>query len=347
MKKYVNNYRRMVFFIFLLIFIGVLLGSHILNNFKADNKFESNDENYFDPFYLGWKSVKQINIDSKQFSITQNNYSILLSIVDSNLKNQTLLDGSDIIFMNDLGVSEILDYKIEYFHKQSGNLIAKVNLPSQHNSSNTDIYMYYNNPNIDSSKDILIERDPQSFKDSDYLKVYHISDSNDSNEELDQYMVLVDGGRPIGNYTNSTVSYYWTVAQSFKPRKLILTRLEIFISKNDIQPTIYPLKISLRNKIDGEDIRSTSINTENISDFPKGVYLEFDFDDLKINVGDTYYIVCKTESYAGNMYFWGANSKNLYQDGQVLYSINDGENWDSNPQIENVDMCFRTFGKDD
>ncbi len=166
-------------------------------------------------------------------------------------------------------------------------------------------------------------------------------------DELDQYMIELNIGFPIGNYRNESEPYYnWTIAQSFKPSKMILTRIQLFLARNTTPPTIYPLIIAIRENLLGDNLKFISINPGDITEYPDGSWIECDFDDFLINVGETYYIVCYTTNETDNAYIWGANSKNGYANGQAYYSLDDGQTWSNDPPMDLVDMCFMTFGRD-
>lgn len=331
--------------IILIITISSISGLFVVNNFLPQNRIEAKNLQSFDPLSEGWKSYEIITIDHTRLNGNQSNFPILISIIDSNLQDKTQVYGEDIIFMNNLGISEKLYHEIEYFNRPTGDLIVWINVPFISGVEDTNLYMYYNNPDIKGQQKNFGQNEFDNIWDSKYLAFYHIADTNEYEGSLDQYMILFDGGLPIGRYTNDSVSYYWIVTQSFKPNKPILTRIQLLLGKNIIQQTEYPLTISLRKNLNGSNLKSIKINPGEISNFPLLTYFEFDFDDFEVNVGETYYIVCQTEDFPGNIYFWGANSKNLYNSGQVFFSIDNGKTWSNITPIDGIDLCFRTFGK--
>ena len=97
-------------------------------------------------------------------------------------------------------------------------------------------------------------------------------------------------------------------------------------------------------------------------------WIEFDFNDIMVEVGNTYYIVSYTENITDNFYAWGANNDTeSYPFGSAWISIDDGETWTNESEAEEEnqkiikfdqfliesldnettwDMCFKTYGID-
>jgi len=134
------------------------------------------------------------------------------------------------------------------------------------------------------------------------------------------------------------------VAQSFKPKTDILTKIAVPIFSRWHDPVF----LYVKNNLSDEENLATyyiSIPPTNI-DLTKGVHnwSLFDFPDIAVNKNETYYFICKTDfSFKGGQRnLWASNSKNVYSDGNLFYSIDSGKNWHS---CENEDFCFVTFGK--
>ncbi len=101
----------------------------------------------FDPFEGGWKYRKKITIDHTQVAGDLTNFPVLVSTIDSDLRDKAQDDGDDILFMNTSGVATRLYHEIEYFDGSSGELIAWVNVTNLSSSEDTIFYMYYGNSN--------------------------------------------------------------------------------------------------------------------------------------------------------------------------------------------------------
>jgi hypothetical protein len=186
-------------------------------------------------------------------------------------------------------------------------------------------------------------------------------------DELDQYQDVMteNAAIPIGNLAIGDPPIYIQVAQSFIPTKNIITRVELYIGKNST--AVSPLDISIRKELTEDDLTVTSVNP---GDVPTEDYdwVEIDIEDLKINSGETYYIIGITENITDNYYAWGANNiSESYPNGCAWFSIDEGGNWTNESNSQNIqnsesfsyktatndfqenatwDMCFKTYGRD-
>ena len=182
-------------------------------------------------------------------------------------------------------------------------------------------------------------------------------------DELDQEQPDQTEGYaiPVGAIPLPDYDLNIQVAQSFIPTKEILTRVELFVGKNST--TSHPYILAIREELTEENIVETSQNpeefvTENYS------WLEFDFEDIMVTSGQTYYIVCYTENVTDNWYAWaGSNDSESYPNGCAWISIDDGDTWSNDSlsdesnvmkkqtgvapigdEDNNSDMCFKTYG---
>lgn len=186
-------------------------------------------------------------------------------------------------------------------------------------------------------------------------------------DDLDQYQdVMTEAAIPVGNFPiPENPSIYIQAAQSFIPTKEIITRVELYIGKNSSE--VLPLDVSIRKELTEEDLTVASIDP-GIVPIQSYDWIEADIDDLKINPGETYYIVGLTENITDNFYGWGANNiSESYPYGCMWISIDEGKNWTNQSSSENIkntesfsyqakttnfeenitwDMCFKTYGRD-
>ena len=178
--------------------------------------------------------------------------------------------------------------------------------------------------NIDELNSLQINRDSQSV-----LMI--------NRDELDQYQLEMEEYYiHIGSDPDITYDFL-TVAQEFKPTKRALTRVELLVCRG-VYAT-YPLTVAIKDDLRGPDLTSISINSESIptDDF---TWIEFDFDDIDVTPGFSYYIVCTTVEEPNNRYKWGLTIYDLYQNGSISWSL-DGQEWyfDSG-----IDTAFKTYG---
>ena len=142
----------------------------------------------------------------------------------------------------------------------------------------------------------------------------------------------------IRNDMSSAVFASNWAAQSFKPNVGQLTRVELFIGKKGNPPG--DLVVSVRSSLYGYDITKIYRRSSDISSF--GGWVDFDFDDINVVPGRTYFIVVR---YAGGSYFhayeWSYGYYNPYSRGSLWKSGNAGNSWNDYSQY---DFCFRTFG---
>jgi len=161
-----------------------------------------------------------------------------------------------------------------------------------------------------------------------------------------------------GNFTNIQV------AQSFIPTMEILTRVEIYIGKNDT--TTYPIYVSIRKELDKDDL---TIDNAEPSIVPTGEagWVEIDLPDILVIPGHTYYIVTITENETDNWYAWGGNNDSeSCLDGCAWFSYDEGDTWTNESSISSSqnpessfskpastqadeyitwDTCFKTYGR--
>lgn len=156
---------------------------------------------------------------------------------------------------------------------------------------------------------------------------------------LDQQQPLMDWFGPIGSGPLWDHLNY-IVAQTFTPTMPILTRVELMIGKNIT--TTYDYTVVIRDALNGTDLTSASvpaaqITTENFS------WIEFDFPDIAVSPGNTYYLVSFTQNATDNWYAWGLKVGDVYPNGTIYFTVNDGANWSEEPD---GDMTFMTYGRE-
>jgi hypothetical protein len=96
-------------------------------------------------WYCPWNYRKKITINHSMVNATQTNFSVLISLAtDADLASSALANGNDILFTSADGTTK-LDHEIENFTVSNGKLIAWVRIPSLSSTTDTAIYMYFNN----------------------------------------------------------------------------------------------------------------------------------------------------------------------------------------------------------
>jgi len=161
------------------------------------------------------------------------------------------------------------------------------------------------------------------------------NDITDQEQQLDD-----DHGYPL--------CWNWTLAQSFIPRLNIFTRVRIKLFTNS-DYTNDIIKISIKKSLDEKDLTNV---TKMLDSNSEEYWIEFDFEDISVNVGEPYYIVCSSlnNTQMPNCYYWfyawfEGIKPGPYQDGCSYYS-NDRHTW-LNTSSFNDDFCFITYGYND
>ena len=153
------------------------------------------------------------------------------------------------------------------------------------------------------------------------------------NETVDQQQTShFDEGIPLINDT---------YAQSFRPEKEILTKVELLIGVegNPTAGITVSIGKNLYNPIKSVTIRNIGIEDEK--------WVEFDMFFINIDVGHTYYIICSAEGGdMENHYVWYFDVDDPYINGSTFISKDNGSSWDPyEPSLyQDIDFCFKTYG---
>jgi hypothetical protein len=119
-----------------------------------------------------WSSRKKLTIDSAMVATDFTTFPVLVSMTDANLIGNTQADGGDLLFTTDNGTTK-LDHEIESFNSGTGELVVWVEVQNLAGSSDTDIYMYYDNTGAADQWNI------NGTWDSNYVAVWHLDESGD------------------------------------------------------------------------------------------------------------------------------------------------------------------------
>ena len=154
----------------------------------------------------------------------------------------------------------------------------------------------------------------------------------------------------IDQYHNRTRRYYTAcligggiqAAQSFIPKFEVLTKIQIEIFCDKESNLIYPLIVSIREDLNGEDLTSFEFPPLNVYNIHR--YHLIDLPDVNVIPGKTYYIVCRTSNSENDFYIWSGGDKNCYDDGNYFKSFDNGETWYSDYDDKERDLFFITYG---
>ena len=127
------------------------------------------------------------------------------------------------------------------------------------------------------------------------------------------------------------------IAQSFTPSYDILSKATVYLAKYGSPSSNFKVTLSIRESLQGEDLRTTNTSAE-------AGFIIFDFEDLTVIPGNTYYMICQTEtsSSSNTGYGWFYSAEDSYEEGSS-YSSENGNNWQ---ESDVRDMFFQTYWKD-
>jgi len=154
---------------------------------------------------------------------------------------------------------------------------------------------------------------------------------------LDQSQPDWDDGIIVGCININGSSEYYLAAQSFIPTLNILTRVELMICR--IPEATYNYTVAIREDLNGSDLTSVSLPASYITIMELS-WEEFDFPDIMVIPGKTYYIVSSPENVINNVYLWAVKGADVYPNGILFYRWN-GAAWEG---YSDGDMTFKTYG---
>lgn len=156
---------------------------------------------------------------------------------------------------------------------------------------------------------------------------------------LDQYQNLTIGHYAIGA-VGDTLNF--SVAQGFTPAKPIVTRVELYIKNEDLDATL-PYFVAIRDNLTGDDLTKVGVSPEEISHDLS--WVEFDFRDIPVTIGQTYYIVSYATRYENNRYHWGwywNETEDNYPNGTTSFRLSPDRPYNRSEG----DCAFKTYGRD-
>ncbi|EMR75539.1 hypothetical protein MBGDF03_00355 [Thermoplasmatales archaeon SCGC AB-540-F20] len=141
-------------------------------------------------------------------------------------------------------------------------------------------------------------------------------------------------------WNNGGTIYDRQRAQSFQPSAGSLEKVRFHIEKWTLSDNVSsPIVVSIRKELTGEDLTSKML----LPDEVHPGYTTFDFPDINVTPGETYYIVCRAteeETDYDNRYVI-RDDGDCYDKGMAYYT-NDGQYWRSH---EDSDLFFATYRK--
>ena len=126
------------------------------------------DPGWYNP---NWNYRKNITINYTKVDAALTNFPVLINVTDSDLATDAQDDGDDILFTASDGTTK-LSHEIELFNQTynttHAHLVAWVNVTSLSNTTDTVLYMYYNNSKCGSQQMLLVPGIPNITKNTKF-----------------------------------------------------------------------------------------------------------------------------------------------------------------------------------
>jgi hypothetical protein len=157
-------------------------------------------------------------------------------------------------------------------------------------------------------------------------------------EVLDQHQTVHDN---VGLGVGENYGYNFSSFQQFIPTLPVLTRIELMIESIGYT-MIHPYHIEIWDEFLGEPLATDSVPASQIP-WNEPTWIEFDFDDISVTPGKTYYIYSYTIATNSNLFVWDGAKNNLYPLGISGTSEDGGHSWHNS---STTDTCFKTYGRE-
>jgi hypothetical protein len=124
-----------------------------------------------------WNYRKTITIDHTKVNTATGtttpltNFPVLISLTDTDLKNNASSTGADILFTSSDGITK-LNHEIETYSSSTGQLIAWVQVPSLSKTTDTVLYLYFGNTTAAN------QSNKTAVWDSNYKAVWHLGQTS-------------------------------------------------------------------------------------------------------------------------------------------------------------------------
>jgi len=119
---------------------------------------------------VSWPYRKAITINQTRVGETLENFPMLINVTDRDL-SKAQQDGDDIAFV-DASTDMKLNHEIEYFNRDTGDLVAWVSIPLLTNTTDTKLFIYYGNPAANN------QQSPTTVWDSNHVMVQHLEENS-------------------------------------------------------------------------------------------------------------------------------------------------------------------------
>jgi hypothetical protein len=175
----------------------------------------------------------------------------------------------------------------------------------------------------------------EDITDQTQVTILNSNDPEPLRDEVDQIQTKYDVPMGLGWWYGYNVV---SVAQTFTPRKNIMTRVFLYVARYGTPNTF---EFAIREELEGVNLATVNKAPSQIpgySDPPQ--WIEFDFTDIPIDFGKKYYFVCTSQPKTNTFYIVWLGFETPYDDGTSFAIIDGG--WVEDP---NADFAFKTYGQ--
>ncbi len=174
-----------------------------------------------------------------------------------------------------------------------------------------------------------------------FFEIQEVVSNNDLKSVTLNIIDQIDQQQTVDSGFSWSVSENGYYAQSFIPTLGQLTRVELKLYKKG---TPDGLRISIRSSLTGPDLTLKYLSASSIS--TSAAWHEFNFPDITVTTGNTYYIVWDPVGVPdfNNNFLWRVGTGNPYTSGSAWKYL--GSIWELHNPTEspNPDFCFKTYG---
>jgi hypothetical protein len=213
--------------------------------------------------FSDWDYSKSVTVNSTKVAADATDFPMLISITDTDLRDNAQADGDDILFATSDGTQ--LSHEIEKYNSTSGELVAWVRTDLS-GSVDTEFDMYYGNGAATNQEDVT------GTWNSNYIAVYHLHD-----DFLDSTSYNNDG---TNSGSSDLAGEYIADSQDFDG-------LNDYISLGDPTALSYPVTLQSWLKPDDVTISSHTVSTGQLGLPYRGwTFLSANPGVISLHVGD-------------------------------------------------------------
>lgn len=181
------------------------------------------------------------------------------------------------------------------------------------------------------------------------------ADNSTSDTESSTMTINIGTQGYVIDQMQTMVDHYYVIdgenafAQSFIPEITPLAKIRLLLGRTEENPPTEPLMISIRKTLSGEDLVSYVLYPETI--YSEQIWVNCDFKDSTVSIGETYYIVVSTERLGEDQHYNWYGTQNIDHDRYEKGSgwVEEDLIWYNMDELLEThhDFCFITYSYSD